>query len=228
MSFDLNTYKFIEAAPKTQKFSYYQDNGGTVLGVAGKDYAVAAADTRLSSGYSILTRENSKITKLTDKCVIASSGMQSDISNLHKHLISRIQQFEHQHNRKPSTPAIAQMLSNTLYYRRFMPYYAFNLLVGIDDKGHGAVYGYDAIGSFERNVQGSSGSGVSLVQPVLDSQIGWLNTGIREISAEEAVDLTKNALACACERDIYTGDFAQIILINSTGVHFTQYPMKFD
>ena len=128
-----------------------------------------AADTRMSSGYSIVARDHSKTTKLTEKCVITSGGMVADIETLHKLLIAKITTYKLQNRREPSVESLAQLLGNTLYGRRFMPYYAFNLLCGIDQHGCGTVYGYDAIGSYDKLTYGVQGSGSQLGAPILDN-----------------------------------------------------------
>merc|ERR1712232_388049 len=175
--------------------------------MGGPDFAVVAADTRLSTGFRIHTRHCSKVTQLTDKCVIASCGMKSDAITLHKHMKARIVMYEHQHRKPPSTVAIAQMLSTMLYYKRFFPYYTFNVLSGVDDEGKGAVYHYDAIGSYERVPYTTSGSGSSLVMGVLDCQIEGGNQQIKkpELTKQQLVELSKDCLSSVGERDIYTG-----------------------
>jgi 20S proteasome subunit beta 6 len=35
-------------------------------------------------------------------------------------------------DRKPTTESIANLISKTLYSRRFFPYYTFNLVAGLD------------------------------------------------------------------------------------------------
>ena len=77
--------------PKESRFSPYQNNGGTCLAIAGKDFCIVAADSRLSTGYSILSRTSPKVSKLTSKCCIASSGCQADMITLQKHLKFRLQ-----------------------------------------------------------------------------------------------------------------------------------------
>lgn len=95
--------------------------------------------------------------------------MVADVETLHKNLITRIRVYEQQMHKSPSTESIAQFLSNTLYGRRFMPFYAFNLLCGLGKDGTGEIYGYDAIGSYDKLTYGVQGSGSQLGAPILDN-----------------------------------------------------------
>ena len=82
---------------------------------------------------------------------------------------------------EPSVESIAQLLSNTLYGRRFMPFYAFNLLCGIGKDGTGIVFGYDAVGSYGQETYGVQGSGSQLGMPVLDNQLVGHNYMVKKL-----------------------------------------------
>jgi len=71
----------ITQAPYERAFSPYDFNGGTTLAIAGPDYAVIAADTRLSSGYEILSRNVTKLHALTSQCVLGSAGCKQTLTN---------------------------------------------------------------------------------------------------------------------------------------------------
>lgn len=216
-------------------WSPYDNNGGTCVAIAGADYCVVAADTRMSTGFSILTRNDSKITKLSNKCLMASAGFKGDAKTLQKTLLSRQVVYKHNHGKDMSCVAMAQLLSNTLYYKRFFPYYTFNLVGGVDSEGKGAVFTYDAIGSYERTGYSCQGSGQALIMPVLDNQLKTTSPlvlpndgGATPLTQSEAVDLVKDCFATAGERDIYTGDQVEIYVINKDGVHLEMLELKLD
>jgi 20S proteasome subunit beta 6 len=68
--------------------------------------------------------------------MILSPGFQADARTLHKVLQQRYVQYQFNHRRPMSVSALAQLLGNTLYYKRFFPYYTFNLCAGLDDEGN--------------------------------------------------------------------------------------------
>eukprot|EP00457_Paulinella_chromatophora_P015066 gb/GEZN01015604.1/.p1 GENE.gb/GEZN01015604.1/~~gb/GEZN01015604.1/.p1 ORF type:complete len:229 (-),score=28.74 gb/GEZN01015604.1/:145-831(-) len=218
------------AGPFQSAFSPYQDNGGTAIGVCGKDYAIVAGDTRMSEGYSISSRFVTKVCKLTDQCVISSAGQQSERNTLHKVLQMKLTTYKHDHRKDMSCTAVAQLLSNTLYFKRFFPYYTFNIVGGLDSQGVGAVYGYDAVGSFERVPYVVTGSASALITSILDNQVGFKTQSgnKKDLTVDECVDLVKDCLTSAGERDIYTGDSAEICIITKDGVKIERFALKLD
>jgi 20S proteasome subunit beta 6 len=146
--------------------------------------------------------------------------MQAEAATLRKVLDYKITFYDHAHHQELWTPGVAQMLSNTLYGKRFFPFYTFNVCGGVDAQGCGKVYGYDAIGSFESVPYVVTGSGSALITSLLDNQVAFKTQpgNKKALSIEETVDLVKDCFTCAGERDIYTGDAVHIAVITSAGV----------
>lgn len=216
--------------PRERRVSPYDFNGGTCLAIAGPDFCVVGADTRLSSGYSILTRNSENAHKLTSQCVVATGGCRTDVVTLWKLLDMRVSEYRSVHGADMSTTAVAQLLSTMLYNRRFFPFYCFNVVGGVDKQGKGAVFTYDAVGSFERTEYAAQGAGQKLIIPILDNVVGNKNRGdAKKVwTRSEAVELVKDVFVTAGERDIFTGDAVDIFVIDSNGATKTNFALKKD
>lgn len=209
------------AGPKQAYFSPYSDNGGSIVAIAGEDFVVIASDSRLSTGYSIYTREQSKLFKLSNQCVLGSTGCWCDILTFTRFLEARMKMYLHEHHRLMSTPAVAQLVVTMLYNKRFFPYYISNILAGLDEDGKGCIYCYDPVGHSERVQYRAGGSSSALLQPLLDNQIGFKNMENVEFvppTRERAVNIIKDVFISSAERDIYTGDSVVINVIDKNGI----------
>ncbi|XP_047437509.1 proteasome subunit beta type-1 [Mugil cephalus] len=217
--------------PVEHKFSPYAFNGGTVLAVAGEDFAIVASDTRLSEGYSIHSRDSPKCYKLTDTTVIGCSGFHGDCLTLTKIIDARLKMYKHSNNKSMTSGAIAAMLSTILYGRRFFPYYVYNIIGGLDEEGKGAVYSFDPVGSYQRDTYKAGGSASAMLQPLLDNQIGFKNMeGVQHVplTQDKAVQLVKDVFISAAERDVYTGDALRICVITKEGINEQTIPLRKD
>ena len=127
-----------------------------MLAVAGPDYAIVAGDTRMSTGFNIKCRNVSKIYEINSKTVLGSGGFRGDITTLQKLLRAKVTQYEFQHGETVLPHSLAQSLANTLYGRRFFPYYTWNVVAGLDQQGARAT---PARGTAWRHGAGAAGAG---------------------------------------------------------------------
>ena len=201
------------------RFSPYDWNGGSVVAVAGEDFVVLAADTRLATGYNIKSRNISRIHRISQNCFVGCGGCFADTIALYHTLSARATIYRHQHGTEMKTVAAAQLLSNTLYQRRFFPIYALAVVAGLDDEGKGYCAGYDAVGSYIRSREGyqANGGAASIIMPILDNVFGSGNAGYssgpkppRPYTVEETIEIIKSAFIAAGEREIMLGDSVEI------------------
>eukprot|EP00792_Barthelona_sp_PAP020_P005961 TRINITY_DN2863_c0_g2_i1.p1 TRINITY_DN2863_c0_g2~~TRINITY_DN2863_c0_g2_i1.p1 ORF type:complete len:226 (+),score=54.92 TRINITY_DN2863_c0_g2_i1:34-678(+) len=211
-----------------QEYSPYVDNGGTVLGLIGKDYCLIAADTRLSDYYEIKSRNVTKCAKLTDHIVLGTAGQHTDRVDLQKILSFHIENYVEDTEQEITVAALAQRLSNELYGSRFFPYYTFNVLGGFNIKTNKPeLHVYDAVGSGESVPYQCSGSGGPLLMSILDSQLKGLPEE-KLPSVEQAAQLAIDSFHSIAERDIYTGDKIEIYVINKDGIEMHTVNIRSD
>jgi len=231
MPVKLMSYGFGEQ--QRNQFSPYADNGGSIVAIGGDGYAIIASDTRLSSGFSIYTREQPKLFQLTGQTILGSTGCWCDILTFTRILEARLKMYKYEHNRILTTPAASQLIANMLYFRRFFPYYISNVLAGLDADGQGIVYSYDPIGHCERSKYRAGGSSSALLQPLLDNQIGLKNIdnvdeNRKNISKDEALKILKDVFISAAERDIYCGDGLLIKIVTKEGIENQVFSLRRD
>ncbi|OQR72048.1 proteasome subunit beta type-1-like [Tropilaelaps mercedesae] len=212
-------------------FNPYEDNGGSLAAIAGEDFAAIAADTRLCIGYQILTRNLSRLFKLTNNTVWASSGCWCDCLMFNKYLEARLKMYNYEHDQNMSTTAVAQCCATMLYARRFFPYYAWTLLAGLTETGKGVVYSYDPVGHMEMKPYAAAGSASGLLLPPLDSIVGKKNQSNPDstlVTRAQAVTLLKDIFISAAERDINCGDSVQIMIISKDGIEELREKLRED
>ena len=107
---------------------------------------------------------------------------------------------------------------------------SFNVVAGLDSEGKGAVFTYDAVGSFERVGYAAQGAGQKLIIPLLDDIVGGKNRTdvLPGLTLAAAVEIAKESFVTAGERDMYTGDAVEIFSITKDGISMERFELKKD
>jgi len=176
-------------------------SGTTTVGIVCKDGIVLAAEKKSTLGYLVASKEETKITKITDHIAITEAGMVGDLQALTRYMRAESKLFELQNKRKIPVKSAATLLANILYTGRwtFFPYYVQIILAGYDENGPSLFVLHPDGSKLDEKKYFSTGSGSPIA-------FGVLEDGFKEnMSIEDGKKLAIRAIKAAVERDIASG-----------------------
>lgn len=117
--------------------------------MTGKNCVAIASDLRLGVQLQHLATDAKKLYRIHDRLILGLSGLATDaktLSNLFrfKHNLYRLRE---ERDIKPA--AFAQLVSSTLYEKRFGPYFCQPVIAGLGEDGAPYLCGMDSIGAIE-------------------------------------------------------------------------------
>lgn len=204
-----------EPTTQASEDELYENNNGTALTIEVDNKLIIACDTRHRAEYHINSRKMTKIYRIGD-FFLTCVGFYADGFELYSKLLYQVKQYEAY--QKMPLKAMAHLLHNILYSRRFFPLFAYTTLSGYEN-GKALIYSYDCVGSYQLTRCKCDGSASSMVQPLLDSWINGKNFINHEhLSFDDALELVKKAFDSAAERDVCTKDFLEIYVVDKDNV----------
>ncbi|MBR9678288.1 MAG: proteasome subunit beta [Nanoarchaeota archaeon] len=188
-------------------------HGTTTLGIVFDGGVVLAADKRATMGNLVAHKNVEKIHKVTDTIAMTMAGAVGDNQMLVRFLSSELKKFEIDHDKKVDISVASTLLSHILYSRRFSfaPYWVQILIAGTKD-GKGKLYSLGADGSNIQDDFISTGSGSPVAYGLLQ------NSYKKGMKRDEALKLAVNSLKAAMERDAFTGEGIDAVIITSKGI----------
>lgn len=187
--------------------------GTTTIGLVCKDSIVLAADKRATAGNLIANKKMKKVHPIGDKMALTTSGSVSDIQRLIKIITAEMKLKDIRSKRGSTVKEAANLLANLVYrnVRQFFPGVTHFLFSGFDDELHlYDIFPDGSVAEIEDYV--ASGSGSVFAYGVLESQYE------EGLTQKKGVELAKEAVFAAMERDAASGNGIDVFVITEDGV----------
>ncbi|KAK9332227.1 nucleophile aminohydrolase [Lipomyces starkeyi] len=121
-------------------------NGGSVVAMAGKDCVAIGCDMRLGMQALTISNDFPKIFQFNN-AFLGLTGLATDVITLSEVFRYKVNLYNLREERKIEPETFANLVSSTLYEKRFGPYFVGPIVAGINSKsGKPYICGFDLIG----------------------------------------------------------------------------------
>lgn len=194
--------------------SPFDINGGACVAMVGKDCVAIACDLRL--GMQALTISNNfpKIFNYAPSVFLGLTGLATDVQTVSDTFRYKVNMYRLREERNISPQTLANLVSSSLYERRFGPWFVSPVLAGINaTTGKPFICGFDSIGciDFAKDF---------IVAGTASDQLFGTCEGLWEpdLGPDELFETISQALLNATDRDALSGWGAHVYIIEKDKV----------
>lgn len=191
----------------------FEYNGSAIVAMAGKDCVAIGSDLRFGVQLQTLATDYKKIHKIHDQLFIGLAGLGTDAETLAQRFAFKHNLYRLREERDIKPSAFGQMVSATLYERRFGPYFCQPVIAGLEPDGTPYLCGMDSIGAQE------TAKDFMVAGTATDSLLGICESLWRpDLGPEELFETVSQALLSGQDRDCLAGWGAVVYVITKDKV----------
>lgn len=183
-------------------------NGGIVVAMTGKDCVAIACDLRLGSQSLGVSNNFEKIFHY-GHVFLGLTGLATDVTTLSETFRYKTNLYKLREDRSIEPETFAQLISSTLYQKRFGPYFVGPVVAGINSKTEKPfIAGFDLIGCIDEAKD-------FIVSGTASDQLFGMCESLYEpnLEADDLFETISQALLNAADRDALSGWGAVVYII---------------
>lgn len=200
-------------------------NGHSIVGMVGKDCVAIAADTRFGVQFQTISTNSQKVYRIQDNILMGLNGLHTDMQTFAFLMKKKVELYRLNEETDLTPSLFANLVSTTLYERRFGSYFVSPVVVGLDvlNKNKPFVCGFDSIGCPSTSGQFEIGGTSS------DQLLGSCEAFFRkDMEPEELFETISQSLIRAVERDCLSGYGGMVYLLTPGNVSVRRLKVRQD
>lgn len=195
-------------------------SGTSIVGIVCKDGIVMAGDRRSTAGGQIVMSKNSqKVVKVNDYIVVAGSGVASDIDLNQRVFAAELKLKELKTKSRPTVREAATLFGMMAYRNIRTPSMIMSivgmLVSGFNEDGSLELYTVEPAGGVYpvKDYDANFSSGMPYILGFLERQYK------KDLSLKEGIELGKECIKSAIERDTASGNGIDVFTITREGIN---------
>ncbi|KAJ5320269.1 hypothetical protein N7508_000552 [Penicillium antarcticum] len=189
-------------------------NGGACVAMVGKDCVAIACDLRLGMQSLTISNNFPKIFNYAPSTYLGLTGLATDVNTVSDLFRYKVNMYRLREERDIAPQTLANLVSSSLYEKRFGPFFVSPVLAGINPTtGKPFICGFDSIGciDFAKDF---------IVSGTASDQLFGTCEGLWEpnLEPEDLFETISQALLSAVDRDALSGWGAQVYIIEKDKV----------
>ncbi len=194
-------------------------SGTSIVGIVCKDGVVLAGDRRTTAGGQIvMSKRSQKVIKINNYIAVAGAGVASDIDLFQRVFTAELKLKELKTKSRPTIKESANLFGMMAYRNirtpSMIPSIVGLLIAGFNEDGTTELYTIEPAGGVYKvdDYDANFGSGLQYILGLLERMYK------KDISVKEGIELAKECIKAAIERDTASGNGIDVFAITKDGV----------